>query len=99
MVANNDLIPQVVIRCREAAGAEAIAWGYPSQLGFDVFDGTVVDDLESWDETQFAKWCREIDSKYPMIPTDKIMEFYVRVSELMGEYYNSMVKPTLNQLS
>lgn len=30
-----DLIAQSLVRCREAAWAEARAWGLPNQLGYD----------------------------------------------------------------
>ena len=91
----NDLIPQLLVRCKEASGAEAVAWGLPNQLGKDIFDGTMADDLENWDKQQFMSWCKELDSKYPDISTDTITKFYVRVSELMKEYYDSMIAPTL----
>lgn len=76
-------VPQAIAACRLRCEAEAVAMGFPGELGTAVYDGCVADDVEGWTKEQYLAWCHAIDAKFG---TYDWMALYKVVCEIMGEY-------------
>jgi hypothetical protein len=82
-------VVQAIVACRLRCEAEAVAMGFPGELGTAVYDGCVADDVEGWSKEQYLAWCHAIDAKFGIY---KWMPLYQAVSEIMGEY-GKMIAP------
>lgn len=86
-------IGEVIVRCRLACGAEAIARGFPEEAGYDMFDGCCADDIEEWDKETFLAWTYAMDRKYgtdSSVGINPLMKLYEACSKIMGDYGDAL---------
>lgn len=82
----NDINWELVNRCRLMCGAEAELANLPYELGIEIHDGIVRDDVERWSEEQYLNWCKELDHKWAQYEQSQLTELYLSISKLMGDY-------------
>ena len=79
----NDVNWELVNRCRLMYGAEA---ELPYELGIEIHDGIVRDDVERQSKEQYLNWCKVLDVKWAQYEQSQLTELYLSISKLMGDY-------------
>ena len=78
-------LQEAIFRVRLRSEAEAVLLNLPPEMGLEVYDGMVADDLEEWSEDTFIDWCDYIQAKYETKGC-LARELYRAISKVMGEY-------------
>jgi hypothetical protein len=78
-------IQEAIVRVRLRSESEAVALDLPPEMGVEVYDGIVADDVNGWSEDVFVGWCADIEAKYG-VEWGEWRELYGSISKIMGEY-------------
>lgn len=88
-------LASLIVKCRLACGAEAVARGFPQEAGYDMYDGCCADDIEGWSEQQFLDWTYRMDKKYgcdSSVTLNPLMKLYEACSQIMSSYGDKLQK-------
>lgn len=95
----NDL--KILVRCRLACEAEAVAHGFPPETGKEIFYGFFREKIANWDDDKFLKWIFTLEEKYqektgnlsrekaPSVPS--IWSLYSVSCEIIINYLSLMI--------
>jgi hypothetical protein len=78
-------IEQAIVSCGLRCEAEAVAMGFPAEMGRDIYCGCVDDDLNNWTKEEYLAWSHSIDAKYSCQWSDW-KPLYKKVNDIMGEF-------------
>lgn len=81
-------LQDVMERCALACEQESVAQGFSPQLGRDIYNGCLADDLDNWSDEHFTIWIKRMEAKYLPVGIDKdtFMGLYGKCSEIMASY-------------
>lgn len=73
-----EALERISARCE----AEAVAHGFPPELGSILYSGQMQDDLEGWTDEQYISWCYSVDGRFGK----NWLPVYREVAKIMGEF-------------
>lgn len=76
-------IQEAVSRCRAVCGAEAMALGYPAEMGYTIHDDSIRHELEGWTDEEFLVWVHAISEAFGVKDWQPL---YRKVAEVMNQY-------------
>lgn len=81
-------IKTLLIRCRLACGTEAIAFGFPPKVGYEIFKAYVVDRIDEAIQEDFITWGMWLSFTYGRIGSDgqTLLDLNSSCREIIRDY-------------
>ena len=88
------IIQDAMILCPLACEAEAVADGLPPELGREIYEGCVRDDLEEWTQEYFLAWARDLDRRYLVDGKTQrdLTNLYGKISKIISAYGDRLTR-------
>lgn len=81
----DSVLAEVLARCQVACEAESVSRGFTPELGREIYQGCIADDLEGWDDDQSFIWYEGMLGRHSIDP-DVFIPLYHAICEIMGSY-------------
>ena len=79
--------PEIILHCLLACEQEAIARDFTKELGHDIYNGCIQDDLEEWDEDRFIAWTDSLLASHQAKHREQeVIGLYDEINQIMGKY-------------